>query len=154
MMYKTIFKCRYILAVVVFCALGQVRAQKTSFQPGKMWFDNNQRLINAHGGGVLYHAGKYYWFGEHKGEQSNAAWVGVSCYSSADLYNWEDEGVALAVSKDEESANVEGGSIERPNVTYNEETEQFGVSFHLELEGRGYEAADVAIAPSHNPAGP
>ncbi|MCC2598473.1 glycoside hydrolase family 43 protein [Sphingobacterium sp. FBM7-1] len=154
MMYKTIFKCRYILAVMVFCALGQVRAQKTSFQPGKLWFDNNQRLINAHGGGVLYHEGKYYWFGEHKGEQSNAAWVGVTCYSSADLYNWEDEGVALAVSKDEDSPIVEGSTIERPKVIYNEETEKFVMYFHLELKGRGYEAAHVGIATSDNPAGP
>src|SRR5690606_39886453 len=120
MMYKTIFKCRYILAVVVFCALGQVRAQKTSFQPGKLWFDNNQRLINAHGGGVLYHEGKYYWFGEHKREQSNAAWVGVTCYSSADLYNWEEEGGALAANKDKNSPIVEGSTIERHKDIYNE----------------------------------
>lgn len=25
-------------------------------------------MINAHGGGVLYHEGKYYWFGEHRPE--------------------------------------------------------------------------------------
>src|SRR5690606_31112786 len=154
MTYKTIFKYRYILTIVVFCALGQVHAQKTSFQPGKLWFDNNQRLINAHGGGVLYHEGKYYWFGEHKGEQSNAAWVGVTCYSSADLYNWEDEGVALAVSKDEDSPIVEGSTIERPKVIYNEETKKFVMYFHLELKGRGYEAAHVGIATSDNPAGP
>jgi hypothetical protein len=39
--------------------------------------------------------GKYYWFGEHKGERSNAALVGVTCYSSSDLYIWQNEGIAL-----------------------------------------------------------
>ena len=40
----------------------------------------------------------YYWFGEHKieGEAGNRAHVGVHVYSSEDLYNWQDRGIALA----------------------------------------------------------
>ena len=44
---------------------------------------------------------KYYWYGEHKGENKlsdgNIAAIGVSCYSSTDLYNWKNEGMALPV---------------------------------------------------------
>jgi hypothetical protein len=50
-----------------------------------------------HGEGLLYHNDTYYWFGEHKieGEAGNKAMVGVHVYSSEDLYNWKDEGIAL-----------------------------------------------------------
>ena len=78
----------------------------TSFTPGEIWEDNQGVHINAHGGGIVYHKGVYYWFGEHKGQRSNAALVGVTCYSSTDLYNWKNEGVALTVSDDEESPIV------------------------------------------------
>jgi hypothetical protein len=34
--------------------------------PGEIWPGNNGVHINAHGGGILFHDGKYYWYGEHK----------------------------------------------------------------------------------------
>src|ERR1039458_9311372 len=73
-----------------------------SFRPGEVWPDNHGVHINAHGGGVIFHNGFYYWFGEHKieGEAGNAAHVGVHVYSAGGLYNWKDEGIALAVSDD------------------------------------------------------
>jgi hypothetical protein len=37
---------------------------------GTQWFDTDRNLINAHGGGILYHAGKYYWYGEYKGDST------------------------------------------------------------------------------------
>ena len=72
------------------------------FATGEPWLDNNGVMINAHGGGMLFDGGIYYWFGEHKveGKKGNSAWVGVHCYSSEDLYNWKDEGIALKVSDD------------------------------------------------------
>ena len=70
----------------------------SSFEPGAIWPDTNGIHINAHGGGFLWHEGSYYWFGEHKieGEAGNKAHVGVHVYSSEDLYNWQDRGIALA----------------------------------------------------------
>lgn len=56
----------------------------SSISPGELWLDNEGNHINAHGGGMLYHNGTYYWFGEHKGEDTNSAMVGVMCYSSQD----------------------------------------------------------------------
>jgi rhamnogalacturonyl hydrolase YesR/beta-glucanase (GH16 family) len=127
---------------------------KNSFTPGAIWRDDRGKHINAHGGGILYHDGRYYWFGEHKGEKSNAAHVGVTCYSSDDLYNWKYEGVALTVSDDPESPIVRGSTIERPKVIYNAKTGKFVMYFHLELRGRGYEAAQVAVAVSDRVTGP
>lgn len=126
-----------------------------SFLPGQLWLDDTGTHINAHGGGILFHNGKYYWFGEHKGESSNAALVGVMCYSSTDLYNWKNEGVALpVVENDKNSPIAKGCTIERPKVIYNEKTKKFVMYFHLELKGKGYAAAHVAIATSDNAIGP
>ena len=76
---------------------------RTAFEPGQVWPDNKGTHLNAHGAGVLYDQGRYYMYGEHKiaGPKGNSAQVGVHCYSSQDLYNWQDEGIALAVAADE-----------------------------------------------------
>lgn len=88
----------YLFVSLIFCSFltnNQVFSQETyeDFTPGKIWKDNNGIHINAHGGGIVYSKGLYYWFGEHKieGEKGNTAQVGVHCYSSKDLYNWKDE---------------------------------------------------------------
>lgn len=124
------------------------------FRPGKLWFDTEGDLINAHGGGILYHQGVYYWYGEHKGEESCAAYVGVTCYSSRDLYNWKNEGVAFSVSQTPGTPTESGCILERPKVIYCPKTGKFVMYFHLELKGRGYEAANVGVAQSDTPTGP
>ncbi|MDR2627333.1 MAG: glycoside hydrolase family 43 protein [Dysgonamonadaceae bacterium] len=130
------------------------RSHAGAFYPGKIWKDNNGVHINAHGGGILYHESKYYWFGEHKGEGSNLALVGVTCYSSDNLYDWNCESVALAVEKDLRSEIVEGCIIERPKVIYNAKTKKFVMYFHLELKDKGYSAARTGIAVSDKVTGP
>ncbi|MDR1120229.1 MAG: glycoside hydrolase family 43 protein [Dysgonamonadaceae bacterium] len=124
-----------------------------SFRPGAIWHDDRGIHINAHGGGILYFDNKYYWFGEHKSENSNAALVGVTCYSSDDLYHWKYEGVALPVVRDLSSDITEGCVIERPKVIYNAKTKQFVMYFHLELKGEGYKASRTGIAVSDSVAG-
>lgn len=151
----------YLLLLVFFAQFLFVNGQRRQamlnqphFSTGNLWFDTDGKLINAHGGGVLYHEGKYYWFGEHKSENSNAAFVGVTCYSSADLYGWKNEGIALSVSDDESSPIVRGCTIERPKVIHNAKTGKFVMYFHLELKGLGYGAAQVAVAVSDELTGP
>ena len=97
-----------------------------------------------------------YWFGEHKiaGTAGNAAHVGVHCYSSTDVYNWKDEGIALAVSEDPASEIVAGCVIERPKVIYNAKTRKFVMWFHLELKGQGYSAARAGVAVADCATGP
>jgi beta-xylosidase len=123
---------------------------------GGLWLDQNGNHINAHGGGMLHHAGRYYWFGEHKvaGKLGNTAQVGVRVYSSEDLAAWRDEGVALAVSADPASEIHRGCIIERPKVIYNETTGKFVMWFHLELVGREYQAAHSGVAEADRVTGP
>lgn len=121
-----------------------------------MWPDNKGVHINAHGGGMLSHGGVTYWFGEHKiaGEAGNVAHAGVHVYSSRNLYDWRDEGIALSVSDDPVSDIVDGCVIERPKVMYNATTRLFVMWFHLELAGKGYDAARCGVATSESPTGP
>ena len=125
-----------------------------SFRPGELWYDNDGVIINARGGGVLEHEGKYYWFGTHL-EQDSLSHVGVRCYSSSDLYNWENEGVALPVVTDDNSHDIASGCIiERPKVIFNESTGKFVMWFHLELRGQGYRSALAAVAVADSVTGP
>ena len=152
-------------AVLGLASLWAVEAEKgpgsqpeaaREFRPGLLWVDNKGVAINAHGGGILFHQDRYYWFGEHKveGPGGNLAQVGVHCYSSSDLYHWKDEGIALAVSSDPKSEIVQGCILERPKVIYNARTGKFVMWFHLELKGQGYKAARTAVAVADRPAGP
>lgn len=129
-------------------------APKTEIKPGEIWADNEGRHINAHGGGILLHEGRYYWFGEHKSDHTSNAIVGITCYSSDDLVNWKNEGIALPVSKDNSSDIVQGCIMERPKVIYNPKTKKFVMWFHLELKDKGYEAARSAVAYSDCVTGP
>lgn len=147
----------FFLIQLVGCANSDNKPQRyDAFHPGEIWLDNDSVHINAHGGGILYHQGTYYWFGEHKiaGRHGNSAQVGVQVYSSDDLFNWVNQGVALKVV-DSEGDDIERGSvIERPKVIYNPITEKFVMWFHLELKGRGYEAARAAVATADEVTGP
>jgi beta-xylosidase len=133
------------------------RNSHTTISPGEIWNDKDGVHINAHGGGILFHDGKYYWYGEHKieGDAGNKAQVGVGCYSSKDLKNWKNEGIALKVVENDTTHDIAKGSIlERPKVIYNEKTKKFVMWFHLELLGKGYDAARSGVAVSDNVTGP
>ena len=129
---------------------------RLTFSPGEIWPDNNRVHINAHGGGILFHAGTYYWFGEHKigGSAGNRAYVGVHVYRSTNLTEWTDEGIALAVHADPDSDIVAGCTIERPKVIYNQRTGKFVMWFHLELKDQGYRAARSGVAVADHVTGP
>lgn len=66
-----------------------------AFHLGQVWLDTEGKRIQAHGGSVMYLNGTYYWYGENKekttGKDKIWHW-GVRCYTSKDLYNWEDKG--------------------------------------------------------------
>lgn len=132
----------------------RVYQKEKGIASGKVWRDTDGNVINAHGGGILFHEGKYYWFGEHRPASGFVTEKGINCYSSTDLYNWKSEGIALAVSE-EEGHDIEKGCImERPKVIYNAKTGKFVMWLHLELKGQGYRPARAAVAVSDSPAGP
>jgi len=133
------------------------QSKRTSIKPGQLWPDNNGVHINAHGGGILFYDGIYYWYGEHKivGKAGNKAHVGVHVYSSNDLYNWTDESIALKVIEDDPVHDITKGCVlERPKVIYNEKTGKFVMWFHLELKDMGYDAARSGVAIADRPVGP
>jgi hypothetical protein len=131
-------------------------AAEPRFNPGAEWLDTTGKPINAHGGGILSYQGVYYWFGEHKiaGDDGNRAQVGVHVYSSRNLTDWKDEGIALGVSDDPASDIAKGSIIERPKVIYDPKAKLFVMWFHLELKGQGYKAARAAVAVSKTVTGP
>ena len=145
-----------IFLLFAFFSVAFSQSPYTGFHPGRLWLDNNHTHINAHGGGILFFNDTYYWFGEHKtsGSSGNTALVGFHCYSSKDLYNWKDEGIALEASHDPNSPIVQGCIMERPKVVYNKKTEKFVMWFHHELKGKGYNTARCAVAVSDNVTGP
>lgn len=123
--------------------------------PGCTWLDDKGEQINAHGGGILYDKGTYYWFGENKSDTTSHAYAGVSCYSSSDLIKWKNEGIAMAVMPEESYSDIEAGcTLERPKVVYNRKTGKYVMWFHLELKGKGYAAARSGVAVSDQVTGP
>ncbi len=127
-----------------------------SFKPGQIWPDTEGRHINAHGGGIIFYNDTYYWFGEYRlpHSEKDKSKYGISCYSSKDLMNWKNEGLALKVITDTASILNPGCVIERPKVIYNRKTGKFVMWFHHELKGQGYKAALTGVAVSDNIAGP
>ncbi len=138
------------------CSLFNVFIHAQSLPLGKLWYDTEGKMINAHGGGMLYHNKKYYWFGEAKGmgETGHLAMDGVSCYSSKNLHNWKNEGLVLKVIEDTNSMLRPGCIVERPKVIYNVKTKKFVMWFHHELKDQGYKAALTGLAVADKITGP
>jgi hypothetical protein len=128
----------------------------SSIKSGQIWPDNQGKHINAHGGGILFYNDTYYWFGEYRlpRNEKDKTLYGVSCYSSKDLLNWKNEGLALRVINDTASLLMAGCVIERPKVIFNKKTGKFVMWFHHELKGQGYKAAMTGVAVSNNITGP
>lgn len=124
---------------------------------GTIWKDTDGNDIQAHGGMILEHNGKFYWYGENKGADNvpnttRVDVIGVSCYSSDNLTDWKYEGLALKAEEDENSPLHPSKVLERPKVIYNEKTKKFVMWMHL--DSRDYVYAGVGIAVSDTPTGP
>ena len=97
----------------------------------QIWLDTNAQLNQAHGGGILFDQGVYYWFGEDKeadvanldpskGFLHRVEVIGIHCYSSTDLYNWKDEGLVLPAVQDDPMHDLHPSKVvERPKVNSN-----------------------------------
>jgi hypothetical protein len=135
----------------------KIQVQQYIF-PAQEWLDNRGNAINAHGGGVLFYGGVYYWYGEHKlpgKSEAEFADGGIHCYSSTDLINWTDVGLVLSVDYKDSTADLAYGClIERPKVVYNKKTQKFVAYFKLYPKDFGYEIAYVGVAVANSPAGP
>jgi beta-xylosidase len=78
----------------------------------------------------------------------------VHVYCSRDLYNWKDQGIALAVAQDTASEIAAGCILERPKVLFNEKTGKFVMWFHLECKGQGYGSSRSGVAVAEQVTGP
>lgn len=150
---------KLILTAVFIINLPSINGQEKVnhlIKPGELWPDTEGKHINAHGGGILFYNGTYFWFGESRlirGEKDRTNY-GVGCYSSNDLLNWKNEGLALRVINDTASLLKPGSVIERPKVIFNRRTGKFVMWFHHELKGQGYKAALTGVAVSDSIMGP
>ena len=146
-------------------AVQAAAAKYAEFKPGEIWTDTSGAPINAHGGGILYHAKTYYWYGEIKTGKTwtpecNRTWggtrvetVGVSCYSSKDLYNWKNEGNVLPAVQDDPKHELHKTKVlERPKVLFNRATKKFVMWMHVDSED--YALAQAGVAVSDSPTGP
>lgn len=55
-----------LLLATVLLAFHGGQASPGAIRPGEVWNDTTGAPINAHGGGILFHEGAYYWYGELK----------------------------------------------------------------------------------------
>lgn len=124
------------------------------------WYDTDGRIINASDGGVIFHEGKYYLYGQAlrpwgfdtEGRGGQVTDKGVVMYSSEDLVNWKNEGVILAVEEDENSPLRPPLRFERPKIIFNEKTGKFVLWCHYikypgdHTFGEGGGEAGVAVA--------
>ncbi|WP_206109206.1 glycoside hydrolase family 43 protein [Paenibacillus sp. HB172176] len=141
----------------------------SKFLPGLVWKDNSGEPIQAHGGGILFHDGMYYWYGENKAVETTATpavrkngerfiryqteLAGISCYSSRDLLHWTNEGLALPAVADDPDHDLHTSKVlERPKVVYHDATRKFVMWMHAET--RDYQYARAGVAVSDSPSGP
>ena len=130
------------------------------FNPGEVWRDTDGNPIQAHGGGILHCNGVFYWYGENKDgityESGHNVMrvdaIGVSCYSSHDLYSWKNEGVVLTAVSDPNHDLHTSKVIERPKVIYNKKTNKYVMWLHIDSSDYKYARAGVAVSDS--PTGP
>ncbi|MDR6906268.1 hypothetical protein J2X63_001954 [Agromyces sp. 3263] len=150
----------------VLTATATSTSTSTSFRPGQEWLDTDGNVIQAHGGQVVPSTDDqgrtvYYLYGEDRTNGYHSS-PGVHVYSSYDLYNWTDQGVALralsstaqfeepyfqalygdytqaqkdAVYRDLGTTPVSGVTppiIERPKVIYNERTGKWVMWAHMD----------------------
>ena len=76
--------------------LSQKHKQYEAIYSGVPWYDDKGNIVSAHGANIIKEKDRYFLFGEAHSDTSNQ-FVGFNCYSSADLYNWKFESVALPV---------------------------------------------------------
>jgi hypothetical protein len=116
---------------------------------GIPWFDTKGNTVSAHGANIVRDKGKYYLFGERHTDTSNA-FAGFNCYSSADLYNWNFESIALPLQS---SGKLGPGRVgERPKVMKCPATGEYVMYMHVDT--LGYIDQYVGYATSKKITGP
>ncbi|MEH7494443.1 family 43 glycosylhydrolase [Neobacillus niacini] len=103
--------------------------ENKSIRPGQIWLDTEGKRIHAHGGSIMHIGDTFYWYGENKAKTLPGSGIwhwGVRCYTSKDLYNWEDKGVIIPPDlEDKESPLHPASLMDRPHIIYNRFTKKY-----------------------------
>ena len=87
--------------LIVSLAAAPLCAASGIVRPGDPWVDNRGQRIQAHGGGITFWNGTYYWFGEDRTSANDPDKRYVACYSSHDLVHWKFRRQVLALADPE-----------------------------------------------------
>jgi len=142
-MKKTLLYAACLFLLALAAAIPSMAAID-SIKPGDRWLDDRGQLIQAHGGGITYSKGLYYWFGEDRSQTNDPAKRYVACYSSRDLVHWKFRRQVVALSDPEHLGTP--WVLERPKVFVNPRTHKFVLYAHL--DDARYKVARVMVAVS------
>ncbi|MGC9225479.1 MAG: family 43 glycosylhydrolase [Terracidiphilus sp.] len=135
---------QWMTLAILICATGRLLAASGVIRPGKPWLDRHGARIQAHGGGITFWKGTYYWFGEDRTSANDPGKRYVTCYSSRDLVHWKFKRQVLALADPEHLGPR--WVLERPKVYANAQTGKFVMYAHL--DDAHYKLARVMVAVS------
>ncbi|KAF8679707.1 Glycosyl hydrolases family 43, partial [Rhizoctonia solani] len=139
---------KFNMARVILALLGILQialAANKWIVPGAVWRDTDGNVLHAHAGGITQDGDTWYWFGQNE-EQGKPLFSGITVYSSKDLLNWKNEGIALAPVNGTEIGPEQ--VVERPKVVYNEPTKTWVMWFHADNSSYGLLGQGVATSPN------
>jgi hypothetical protein len=137
-----------LLSVLSAFAYGQGKRYQAIFS-GTPWLDDRGNVVSAHGGCIIKNKDRCYFFGECHADTSNA-FTGFNCYSSADLYNWKFETVALSV---QDTGRLGPNRVgERPKVMRCPATGEYVMFMHS--DDRAYKNPCIGYATAKQITGP
>lgn len=147
---KNIARTITISLVAITAIASTTNAAMQTIHNDEFWKTTDGKLIYSQGGGAIKVGDTWYWYGvkysgavtyaaNPTGKNSDIGFQGVTCYSSKDLVNWKDEGLAV-------QPNQAGGWVGRVGVVYNANTKQYV------LAGQGNGGEYFAYGPA--PDGP
>lgn len=114
---------------------------KEAIVPGALWYDQRERHIQAHGGGIIKQGDTWYWFGEDRSKDNAPGKRYVACYASKDLTNWRFRRQVLKAS---DPTNLGTPFVlERPKVYFNAKTKKYVMYVHL--DDARYAVAQVGV---------
>lgn len=149
MRYLKIFFIITFLLVNALTAMAQKQKANEGIYSGISWYDQNGNPVSAHGANIIKDNGRFYLFGE-KHYDNDPAFAGFNCYSSADLYSWKFESIALPVQKSGKLGSSRIG--ERPKVLKCPKTGEYIMLMHVDTltykdQFTGYATAKKITGP-------
>jgi hypothetical protein len=142
-MKRNVFHSAGLFLVTLAAAIPSFAAPD-AIKPGEPWLDDRGQQIQAHGGGITYWKGVYYWFGEDRSQSNDAEKRYVACYSSRDLVHWKFRRQVLALSDPEHQGPR--WVLERPKVFVDKRAHRFVLYAHF--DDARYKLARVMVAVS------